>query len=87
MRKNSEVEVAGPVHSMLRMVRWVERRGCVVHFGNVVGPYCGRPYVYSFTTEAKAIEFAEFVGQKDAGGSPVEVPLDHWSRPFEVKGP
>ena len=39
---------------MLKFSRWVERKGKTVTFGNLVGSYLGKPYIYSLPTIALA---------------------------------
>ena len=39
---------------MLKFSRWVERKDKVVTFGNIAGPYLGKPYTYFLPTIALA---------------------------------
>lgn len=36
--------------------RWAERKGCLVRWGNIVGPFCGQEFTETFATEAEAQE-------------------------------
>jgi hypothetical protein len=69
---------------MLKMVRWVERKGKRVEFGNIVGPYCGKPYVYQFPNEKLAKEFETFVKKEEGPGMPIGVPPEIWGQ-YKVK--
>lgn len=59
--------------NLTKMHRWVERRGTHVEFGNIVGPFCGKPYKFRCKTIEGAIQLAEFASQIDADGQPVAV--------------
>lgn len=37
------------------MVRWVERKGSLINFGNIVGAYSGPTYSYRFPSEDLAM--------------------------------
>ena len=39
-----------------KLTRWAERKGTVVEYGNIVGPYLGQQFREEFATEADAIE-------------------------------
>ncbi len=55
---------------MNKMTRWVERRGNVVEFGNVVGGFCGSPYIYQFEFETQAQDAATYLKGIDPDGLP-----------------
>ena len=48
-----------------QMGRWVEREGHQVEFGNIVGPFVGKPYKYLCKTIEGAIEFEKYCNQRD----------------------
>lgn len=62
--------------NLTKMSRWVERRGKHVEFGNVVGPFCGKPYKYRCATFEGAQQFANYVAGMDSTGMPVSVGED-----------
>lgn len=41
---------------MLELVRWADRKGCVVQWGNIVGAYRGQEFEEEFATEIDAEE-------------------------------
>ena len=42
--------------NQIKLNRWAQRNGCVVKWGNVVGPYIGQEFTEHFATEAEAKE-------------------------------
>jgi len=61
---------------MLKMTRWVERKGSKVTFGNVVGPHTGSPYVYQLECEETAILFEQYANLTEyCKESQVEIPI------------
>ncbi len=40
----------------ITLQRYADRNGCVVHWGNMVGPYMGQEFEETFATEAEAKE-------------------------------
>lgn len=65
------------------MSRWVDRRGKVVTFGNVVGGHVGSTYTYKFPTTAKAKEF-QAVAKEGTDTMPSAIDPDVWGK-FRVK--
>ncbi len=47
------------------MSRWVELKGNRVEFGNIVGGFCGRPYVYECASAEDAFAFSKFLEHRD----------------------
>ena len=65
------------------MVRSVERSGSNVNFFNMVGPFQGNEYNYSFPTEKLAIEFEKFAKQYDEKNTPIAI-SEEW-RQYRVQ--
>lgn len=59
--------------NITQMSRWVERRGHHVEFGNIVGPYCGRPYKFRCKTLEGAKRLEAYAKQVDSDGVPVAI--------------
>ena len=69
--------------NMDKMVRWVERKGKRVEFGNIVGPFVGKPYKYQLPTMKLAKELEE-LAKKVINGSPNPISPEIWKR-YEIK--
>lgn len=63
---------------MIEMTRWVKREGRVVEFGNIVGSFVGKAYVYKFPSEALAKKFERFMNST-TNGHPSPVP-EEWQK-------
>ncbi len=55
------------------MERWVQRDGRMVSFGNMVGPFVGKPYTYECKTEEQAIRFEEYVKRRDPDNEKIPI--------------
>ena len=55
-----------------QMTRWVDRKGTTVRFGNVVGGFGGRAYVYEFPDEKLAGQFEREIADEDGTPRPVD---------------
>ncbi len=55
------------------MSRWVELKGNRVEFGNMVGGFCGRPYVYECASVEDAFAFSKFLEHRDPDDSNLPV--------------
>lgn len=42
--------------TMAKLARWADRKGKIVKWGNMVGPYCGQEFEEEFATESQAKE-------------------------------
>lgn len=61
-----------------RVTRWVERKGRIVRFGNIVGAFVGRAYVYEFPDVALARTFERVAKRVGPDGTPVPIPPETW---------
>ena len=39
-----------------KLTRYADRKGCMVHWGNIIGGFLGQEFKETFKTEAEAIE-------------------------------
>jgi hypothetical protein len=63
-----------------RWVRWVERRGNTVRFGNLVGAFVGQVHTYELPDHALAAEFEATVSTLDGQGNPAPVDPGRWGK-------
>lgn len=64
--------------ALFRMVRWAERKGGRIGWGNVVGAYQGQTVRETFRTEDEAHERERQVMEVDGNGDPLSLPPDRF---------
>ena len=69
---------------MLKFVRWVRRKEKTVIFGNVVGPYVGKPYTHVLPTLALAKELEALAKSTELSETGQEIPASIPPRTWEV---
>lgn len=72
---------------MLKMVRWVKRHDLTVSFGNVVGPYVGKPYAFLFPSVelAKSFELLAKSTEISDTGEKIPAAIPETWRKYRVK--